>query len=271
MPKLYLFNKNTLILCTTHTFISEITHEIEMLDVKYTVKSVYWDVRKYIVLWFPLCCHSFPAYGVCVCVSVGESVYAYVSSHAYVRAHKHQNESISVERERDSEEAVRVCSHIWAFLRDFPFPSPDCAGSDCLWKACLKSLIILYKPKDQGSVLRVSSGAHHFVWGDFRALVLSPPSWAQTRFIRSASPAIMSSTSKWACVSFPSNPRYTVQITRINDLRTTESLYLMLSVMLDQISQNSDILAQALHTTWHFVPWSDGISTSGLCCPVNKI
>lgn len=68
-----------------------------MLDVKYTVKSVYWDVPNHIVLSFPLCCHSVPAYG--VCVSVGESVYAYVSSHAYVRAHKHQNEAISTERE----------------------------------------------------------------------------------------------------------------------------------------------------------------------------
>lgn len=100
---------------------------------------------------------------VCVCVSVGESVHVYVSSHAYVWAHKHHNEAISAER--DSKEAVRVCSHIWAFLRDFTFPSPDCASSACLCKGCLKSLIILYKPKDQGSVLRVSSGAHHFVWG----------------------------------------------------------------------------------------------------------
>lgn len=99
--------------------------------------------------------------------------------------------------ERDSEEAIRVCSRIWAFLRDFPFPSPDCAGSASLRKACLKSLIILYKPKDQGSVLRVSSRAHHFVWGDFGALVLSPPSWTLARFI----PAFVSSTSRWACVS----------------------------------------------------------------------
>ncbi len=42
-----------------------------------------------------------------------------------------------------------------------------------------------------------------------------------------------------------------MQLTRVNDLGTTESLHSMLSVILNKISQISDILAQALYTTWH--------------------
>ncbi len=108
-------------------------------------------------------------------MSMGESGHAYVSSHAYVWEHKHQNEAISAERETQRKQYGSTATYGPSY-GIFLFPSPDCASSACLCKACLKSLIILYKPKDQGSVLRVSSGAHHFVWGDFEALVLSPPS-----------------------------------------------------------------------------------------------
>lgn len=119
------------------------------------------------------------------------------------------------ESERDPVEAVWLHSHIWAFLRDFPFPSPDCA---CLCKACLKSLIILYKPKDQGSVLRVSSWAHHFMWG------ISGSRWQTSvksaNWLSSACFCVFHLQMSVCRSPIKPKPRCTGRLTRINDLGT---------------------------------------------------
>lgn len=73
-------------------------------------------------------------------------------------------------RDSDSEAAMLMLRHILAFLRDFSPLSPRCTHSALLVKACLKCLIILCKLTDQGNILRGSSWAHHFVWGDFKLL-----------------------------------------------------------------------------------------------------
>lgn len=77
-------------------------------------------------------------------------------------------------RDCDSEAAnALMLKHILAFFKDFFSPLPTLRPSPysaLLLKACLKCLIILCKLTDQGNILRGSSWAHHFVWGDFRLL-----------------------------------------------------------------------------------------------------